>query len=272
MKKRILMGIIMFVIIGILGQTNKVEAALQSNGGTPLKANLNDWIYYTRKMQEAGGTLGLTDTISDTDLSSSNKNLDIHFQKNTEYGAMTILSASAYGNPNKIEDGGTTTGNASGIQINLNTEWVAAGPDNTQVGKMKNAAARYWNNYGTGNGSNSKNGDAMSETNGWHGSTGNEWLRHRCGLSHWVNYTDGVCADCGITRARPSSLFGFYGLSYYNTEKGGYNGSMWPTCVFHGNPAWSGSGGREYDNTCIRDGMVTKQHNGRAVVVVGSGV
>lgn len=75
------MGIIMFVIIGILGQTNKVEAALQSNGGTPLQANLNDWVYYTRKMQEAGGTLGLTDTISDTDLSSSNKNLDIHFQK-----------------------------------------------------------------------------------------------------------------------------------------------------------------------------------------------
>ena len=151
MKKRILMGIIMFVIIGILGQTNKVEAALQSNGGTPLQANLNDWVYYTRQMQATGGTLGLTDTIND-DLTSSNKNLDIHMQKNTEYGAMTILSASAYGNPEKIENGETTTGNASGVVVNLNGEWVAAGRSDTSINSMKTAKARYWNNYGDGNG------------------------------------------------------------------------------------------------------------------------
>ena len=147
------MIIFMIMMVGIFVLSTKVEAALQANGGTPLTANQNDWISAVRQMQATGGTLGLTDTIN-TNLTSSNKNMDIHMQKNTEYGAMAILSASAYGNPNKITDGQTTTGNASGIQIKLNEEWVAAGPNITQVGKMKNAAARYWNNYGTGNGSN----------------------------------------------------------------------------------------------------------------------
>lgn len=173
-----LLVIILILWIGMM-QTSKVEAALQSNGGTPLKANLNDWIYYTRKMQEAGGTLGLTDTINE-DLTSNNKNLDIHMQKNTEYGAITILSASAYGNPNKIEDGGTTTGNATGIQIRLNGEWTASSTIDTVVKAMKVGKPRYWNNYGTGNGSNSKKGDAMAETNGWHGSSGNSWFVHKC--------------------------------------------------------------------------------------------
>ena len=48
-------------------------------------------------------------------------------EKNTEYGAMAILSASSYGNQSKIESGGTTTGNKSGVYINLNKEWVSAG-------------------------------------------------------------------------------------------------------------------------------------------------
>ena len=158
---------------------------LQSNTTTGITANVNDWIYYTRKMQEAGKGLGLTDTISDTDLTSSNKNFDIHFQKNTEYGAVALLSASAYGNPNKIATGQTTTGNQSGIQVKLNGEWTASGPSNTLVWAMQVAKARYWDNYGTGNGSNSKNGDAMAETNGWQGSTDSNYLYHACLRIWW---------------------------------------------------------------------------------------
>lgn len=268
MKKRILMGIIMFVIIGILGQTNKVEAALQSNGGTPLKANLNDWVYYTRQMQEAGGTLGLTDTINE-DLTSSNKNLDIHMQKNTEYGAMTILSASAYGNPDKIENGGTTTGNASGVVVNLNGEWVAAGRSDTSINSMKTAKARYWNNYGDGNGSNGKSGDALGETNGWHGSTGNNWLRHHCGVNATANAYNGPMGECAFVRSLQSGIFTFSGLSYYCIHTGdyGYVGRS-PRCAFHGgigNQAW-------HCGECEKEGYYTKSHSGRAVVVVGSGV
>ena len=176
------MSMVIFIImmIGIWGQLNQVEAALQANGTAGITANLNDWVYYTRKMQEPGGGLGLTDKISDTDLTSANKNFDVHFQKNTEYGAIAILSASSYGNPNKIADGQTTTGNVSGIQVKLNGEWTAAGPNSTLVENMKKSKARYWNNYGDGNGSNSKTGDAMTETNGWHGSTDSNYLYHYC--------------------------------------------------------------------------------------------
>ena len=56
-------------------------------------------------------------------LTSNNPNLDIHMEKNTEYGAMAILSASAYGNQNVIGDGETTTGNKSGVYMKLNKEW-----------------------------------------------------------------------------------------------------------------------------------------------------
>ncbi len=211
-RKKMSMIIFMIMIVGIFILSTKVEAALQSNGGTPLTANLNDWISAVRQMQATGGTLGLTDTIN-TNLTSSNKNMDIHMQKNTEYGAMAILSASAYGNPNIIANGQTTTGNASGIVINLNEEWVAAGRSDTLVTNMKGAAGRYWNNYGTGNGNNAKIGDAMSETNGWHGSSGNSWMRHRCGIGG-TSPQDLAMGECAFVRARQSSIFSFSGLSY----------------------------------------------------------
>lgn len=253
MKKRILMGIIMFVIIGILGQTNKVEAALQANGVAGITATLDDWIYYTRKMQEAGGTLGLTDTISDSDLSSSNKNLDIHFQKNTEYGAMAILSASAYGNSEKITDGGTTTGNASGIQVKLNGEWTAAGPGYTVAWTMKAGKPRYWNNYGSGNGSNSKIGDALAETQGWHGATDNKWLSHYCN-SAWQAFQ-----DAAFVRGVGGSIFKFWGYSWY----GVYTNYDHGVCKLHGGGQWNGSS---------QGGRYTDSHYGRACVVVGTGV
>lgn len=248
------MGIIMFVIIGILGQTNKVEAALQSNGGTPLKANLNDWVYYTRQMQATGGTLGLTDTIND-DLTSSNKNLDIHMQKNTEYGAVAILSASSYGNLEKIADGGTTTGNASGIVVKLNGEWTAAAASNTDVRAMKVGKARYWNNYAGGNGSNSKIGDAMAQTNGWHGSVGNAWMSHICASQ------ERGTADCAFVRANGGSCFSFDGRSWYGEYWRSYTYSM---CNYHG-------GEQKNGGTC-HPGKNTNAWYGRAVVVVGSGV
>ena len=266
-KRRILIGIVVFAAIGILGQTSRVEAALQANGGTPITANLNDWVGAVRQMKSPGGTLGLTDTIN-SNLTSSNKNLDIHMQKNTEYGAMAILSASAYGNPNKITDGQTTTGNASGIQIKLNGEWTAAGPNNTLVTNMKNAAGRYWNDYGTGNGSNSKKGDAMAETEGWHGSTGNTWLLHKCGI------TSGVLGDCAFSRGG-TSLFEFSGQSYNCSHDGKCNWQAGNA----GHEAWyylcemhSSYQSKRYDQGCLKKGFYRTGRYGRACVVVGSGV
>ncbi len=259
-RRKMSMIIFMIMIVGIFILSTKAEAALQANGGTPLTANLNNWISAVRQMQATGGTLGLTDTIN-TNLTSSNKNMDIHMQKNTEYGAMAILSASAYGNPNKITDGQTTTGNASGVVIKLNKEWAAAEGSDTYVTNMKGAAGRYWNNYGTGNGSNSKNGDAMAETEGWHGSTGNSWLWHQC-----VGFpTAGPCGDCAFVRGYGQSLFGFFGQSYNGEIRMSAGKWVGMKCPSHG-----GSVG--YDREYGKAGYVRNNYHGRACVVVGSGV
>ena len=178
----------------------KAQAALQSNGGTPEIKSLNDWVLQVRNMQSSGGTLGRADTINTTDLTSNATDLDIHMEKNTEYGAMAILSASSYGNPGKIENGQTTTGNETGIIINLNKEWVAATTNNTDTyyirdltKNMINAKDRYKNIYDSKYVA--KYGDAMNETVGWHGSYSNTWE---------FDYTT------GLLRGYAGSLFSYY--------------------------------------------------------------
>ena len=144
--------------------------------------------------------MGLTETIDETTLEPNKKddngniisnNLDVHMEKNTEYGALAILSASDYGNPNHIADGDTTTGNATGVVMKINGELVAAGKV-LNATNYKNANEKYKNIYngvlsrqsgdrknltfvGTyvkasdnGSGYDFRRGDAITETEGWH--------------------------------------------------------------------------------------------------------
>lgn len=199
-NKKFLSVILLGTVFIMLGIPNKSNAALQSNGGTPITKDLGTWILQIRKMQELGGTLGRTDTINTEDLTSEATDLDIHMEKNTEYGAMAILSASAYGNPNKINNGETTTGNSTGIVININKEWTAAG-NVYGVAIFENANNRYKNVYEYDE-IVSKIGDAMVETSGWHGSNEDSWLRD--------DYFGGTA---GFIRAYSKSIFSYYGAS-----------------------------------------------------------
>ena len=150
------------------------NAALQSNGGTAAKYGIETWITNIRKMETLGGTLGLTETIkSDLTSSSGSNNVDIHMEKNTEYGAIAILSASSYGNPSKIANGETTTGNESGIYMYINQEWVAGGTISWSS-IYSQANNKYKNIYTESYVA--KKGDAITETSGWHGSTSSQWL------------------------------------------------------------------------------------------------
>ena len=110
----------------------KSNAALQANGSGSTKKKVSQWLTEVRTMESQGGTLGLigSDELYEQEVEKSN-NLDIHMQKNTEYGAMAILSSSNYGKKTPVhetsdESFNTTTGNKSGIYMDLNTEWVAA--------------------------------------------------------------------------------------------------------------------------------------------------
>lgn len=169
-NKKVLVGIITILFIFVI-TPNKVNAALQANGGEIKTLNLDSWILPIRQMQELGGTLGRTDVINTDDFTSNATDLDIHLQKNTEYGAMAILSASAYGNPNKINPGETTTGNSTGIVISGNEEYTASGISGAMDIHILNyyhkLSPRYKDVY---NGSTWKNGDAM-DIYTWHGGT-----------------------------------------------------------------------------------------------------
>lgn len=240
-KKRILI-IIGIVAITLMTNPIKVEAALQSNGDTPITANVNDWIYYTRQMQATGGTLGLTDTITDGTLTSNNPNLDIHMQKNTEYGALVILSASSYGNPNTIADGQTTTGNATGVVMRINGEWVVATTSGTEAANVRNAANRYKNQY-TGNYV-EKSGDAVATIGAWHGASNLAWFS---GLANTINVHNRAC----LIRAYSGSIMSFNGWCY-DSGNGGYDIDIHPSY-------W-------------RQADYRKTWHSRAAVVVGSGI
>ena len=203
-KTKTFLTIFLIILAAMIIMPNTSRAALQSNGGTPATKTRDQWMLQIRQMQSAGGTLGLTDTINETGLTSTNTNLDIHMEKNTEYGAMAILSASSYGKPDKVNTGETTTGNKTGVVINLNKEKVAAGGDFS-------SASRYYNYYTTTY--TAKVGDAISETKGWHGSMASTWL-----LSNW---------GFNILRSYSGSLFSYYGGAGYdfNTNDAGVNKS-----------------------------------------------
>ena len=207
-KEKILVSLIGISTVLLIINPVKSKAALQANGNPGKADTINNWLINIRKMEATGGTLGLTGGVNANLTSSAVNNLDIHMQKNTEYGAMAILSASAYGNQKKIADGQTTTGNKSGIYIKLNKEWVAAGCNElgSNVANFKNAVGKYKNIYTISYAA--KVGDAITETNGWHGSGASQWLTN-------LNYS-------GLLRSYAGSLFSYYG-NFSNTQGTGAN-------------------------------------------------
>ena len=171
LNKKIILTII--VVLIMLLCTSTVHAAIQSSGGAPAQNYAATWITSIRQMESVGGGFGLSETInSDLTSSSGSNNIDVHMEKNTEYGAMAILSASSYGNPNKITNGKTTTGNETGIVINFrnpsingtSSEWTAS--TFRQSGVIGSKKSKYRDYYMKGT---AKIGDATLETNGWHG-------------------------------------------------------------------------------------------------------
>ena len=148
---------------------------------------------------------------------------------------MAILSASSYGNPNKINDGDTTTGNSSGIVIKLNKEWVAAGRI-SGASTYVNASSRYKDNYEYSYVA--KKGDTISETAGWHGSGSSTWLKATMYWGRDDYGRDTVNYYCGLLRSYSGSIFSYYGYGvdynrgtgiYENHYYDAYFGKGWPT-------------------------------------------
>ena len=190
--KNLIVTSVCFGAMVFLG-TGSSKAVLQSNGNEGAVYSLPDWMLNVRKMEELGGAMGLSESLNDNlTTNGDSNNIDVHMPKNTEYGALAILSASSYGNPNKINDGETTTGNVTGVVMKFNCEWTAASPN----GALNNFCTRYKNEYMSTYVA--KRGDAMTETLNWHGGS-NNWR---------PDYI------AGITRGLEESIFSYSSINY----------------------------------------------------------
>ena len=115
-KLKLFITILIITFILLLINSINVQATLQANPNTHNKKadSLGNWLTNFRKMEEANGAMGLKETLnSDLTASSESNNIDVHMMKSTEYGAIAILSASGYGNPEILQNSEikTTTGN-----------------------------------------------------------------------------------------------------------------------------------------------------------------
>ena len=165
--------------------TGHVKAALQSNPNTQYKTqdNPTTWMTQIRQIETSGNAMGLSETLnSDLTSSSESNGIDVHMMKSTEYGAISILSASGYGNPQTLQSSSvkTTTGNKTGIYFSgSNWEWVAGGLSGSIFSGVN---SRYFDTY-SGSQASARIGDALgsaSTTNpgcaGWHSASYGDWV------------------------------------------------------------------------------------------------
>ena len=222
--KQIVLGTSVFVFSTMLS-TGNVKAVLQSNGNTNATYDVGNWMTKIRQMESLGGAMGFSETLnSNLTSSSGSNNIDVHMQKNTEYGALAILSASSYGNPNKVESGQTTTGNVTGVVMKLNKEWVVAVTNNTWISPANVAAARYKNVYQP-KVYTAKVGDGIQGVVGWHGSGASTWI---------TGWGDDYLERNAVVRSYSGSIFSYYaygydngGLENLNHWGDGYSGKSW---------------------------------------------
>lgn len=122
--------------------------------------------------------MGFEETLnSDLTPSSKSNNIDVHFMRNTEYGAMAILSASIYGNTQTLQNSTikSTTGNVTGIYFNNDTGEYVAGVWHTI---WNNIDSRYYDSYSyvgeqkVGDATGDKDSN-ISGCKGWHDATTN---------------------------------------------------------------------------------------------------
>ena len=165
--------------------TGQVKAALQSNPNTQYKTQHEPttWMTQIRQIETSGNAMGLSETLDTTSLiaTSESNGIDVHMMKSTEYGAIAILSASGYGNPQTLQSSSvkTTTGNKTGIYFSGNNWEVVAGGLKESI--FSGVNSRYFDTYSESQDS-ARIGDALgsaSTTNpgcaGWHASYG-RWV------------------------------------------------------------------------------------------------
>ena len=204
--KQKMLAFILVVAFAILMPFSNVKASVQANPNTHNTKDdyATNWMSNIRSMEKSGEAMGLSETLnSDLTASSDSNGIDVHMMKSTEYGAIAILSASGYGNPQKLQNSTekTTTGNKTGVYFSgANWEWVAGGLQGSIFGGVN---SKYYDSY-TGAQASAKVGDALGTSGtanpgctSWHSASNGAWAGSVCfvrgngGLFSFNGYVSG---------------------------------------------------------------------------------
>lgn len=197
-KKTISLILAIFLLI-LLAPYSKANYQISPNG-TRVREYQTNMAVRVRYMEASNQVMGLNELCNGTTLEATTEsnNIDVHMLKNTEYGAVAILSASkqygkqgtgadSYINKNTSTGIATTTGNQYGVyEMGQSHEWVAGGRTNTTPYLNK-----YYDIYTT-NASSAKVGDATIETKTWKGSKTHHWLTGYSSGQAFLRGSDGV--------------------------------------------------------------------------------
>ncbi len=179
-KKLFFSTIIILVIILINGNVHAVGG--QASGTSSLYSKSVSYFFeLIRAMETPTGTLGVSSNINTSNyVDSSSNGIDCHLEKNTEYGTITLLAASEYGNATSTDSASTGLGATGVFQMNNGKEELVANtwsseeggtPETNKAnGALTSADSRYVNEY-YGTTKYSITGDGLIETDGWGGNT-----------------------------------------------------------------------------------------------------
>ncbi len=236
-KKILILTLIVFCVIILL--TPAVHASFQSIGvNNPFEASGDDYgdesintlekyMLEIRRMETSGAGLGLNETInSNTLLSETSNKIDVHMEKNTEYGAVVLLGASNFGKQGqsieerKMQEGSITgstkqassTGNKYGVYelsyyINKNSKIT-----NTISWYYDSTASVIENFYNSNKIANRyvdiyinrtpKIGDATIETLNWHG----DFEDDKISITKGTSIARGTCSPFALRSTSRSDL------------------------------------------------------------------
>lgn len=174
MKRTKIIVSIIFMLISIMLCTTNVQAVMQSRPDEESAKKRSD-IFFKEIRNMESTCLGKTMNLDTTSyLDTSGNGVDVHMAKNTEWGTVALLAASAYGEAPTGQSDASTTGNATGVYQMADGTWeYVAGIYNTSkivASYIKPKDSRYYDLYEGASTSYARTGDATVCVN-WKGAS-----------------------------------------------------------------------------------------------------
>ena len=207
-SKKLFLSIIVVLAILFMHKNVYAVGGQASSTSSLYSKTVSYFFELIRAMETPTGTLGKSSNINtSTYVDSSGNGIDCHLEKNTEYGTITLLAASEYGNTTSTDSASTGLGASGVFQMNngryeyvANTYSSTEGGDpttNSYNGALTRADSRYVNKYFGS--THSITGDGLIDTD-WLNTSAPVFVRGDSGL--FGDLYNGVGRDDSSNSAR----------------------------------------------------------------------